>query len=105
MVTISLCMIVRDEEAVLDRCLASVKGLVDEIIVVLLYFLRLYKYALWFYGHFLQIGCLLVSLPMFSISSGIRIFLGHCVMHGILAHFWHHLTLSSIPMVSFLSAQ
>ena len=34
MVTISLCMIVRDEEAVLDRCLASVKGLVDEIIVV-----------------------------------------------------------------------
>lgn len=34
MVTISLCMIVRDEEAVLDRCLASVKDLVDEIIIV-----------------------------------------------------------------------
>jgi tetratricopeptide (TPR) repeat protein len=31
---ISLCMIVRDEEAVLDRCLASVAGAVDEIIVV-----------------------------------------------------------------------
>lgn len=34
MVTISLCMIVRDEEAVLGRCLASVKELVDEIILV-----------------------------------------------------------------------
>ncbi len=31
---ISLCMIVRDEEAVLGRCLASVQGLVDEMIVV-----------------------------------------------------------------------
>ncbi len=34
MVTISLCMIVRDEEAVLSRCLDSVLGLVDEIIIV-----------------------------------------------------------------------
>ncbi|MDC7289098.1 glycosyltransferase family 2 protein [Blautia schinkii] len=34
MVTISLCMIVKDEEAVLGRCLDSVKGAVDEIIVV-----------------------------------------------------------------------
>ncbi len=32
--TISLCMIVRDEEAVLDRCLASVRGHVDELVVV-----------------------------------------------------------------------
>ncbi|MEW5768141.1 MAG: tetratricopeptide repeat protein [bacterium] len=32
--TISLCMIVRDEEENLPRCLESVKGLVDEIIVV-----------------------------------------------------------------------
>ncbi|MEW5767458.1 MAG: tetratricopeptide repeat protein [bacterium] len=32
--TISLCMIVRDEEGQLPRCLASVKDLVDEIIVV-----------------------------------------------------------------------
>ncbi len=31
---ISLCMIVRNEEAVLGRCLDSVKGLADEIIVV-----------------------------------------------------------------------
>jgi tetratricopeptide (TPR) repeat protein len=31
---ISLCMIVRDEEALLPRCLASVKGVVDEIVVV-----------------------------------------------------------------------
>lgn len=34
MASISLCMIVRDEEDVLGRCLDSVKGLVDEIIVV-----------------------------------------------------------------------
>lgn len=34
MITISLCMIVRDEEAVLDRCLASAEGLADEIIIV-----------------------------------------------------------------------
>lgn len=34
MVTISLCMIVKDEEAVLGRCLDSVKDAVDEIIVV-----------------------------------------------------------------------
>lgn len=33
MATISLCMIVRDEEDVLARCLDSVKGLVDEIII------------------------------------------------------------------------
>lgn len=31
---LSLCMIARDEGAFLDRCLASVKGLVDEIVVV-----------------------------------------------------------------------
>ncbi|TCZ76853.1 glycosyltransferase [Paenibacillus albiflavus] len=31
---ISLCMIVKDEERVLARCLDSVKGLVDEIIIV-----------------------------------------------------------------------
>lgn len=34
MVTISLCMIVRDEEDVLVRCLESVRDLVDEIIIV-----------------------------------------------------------------------
>lgn len=34
MVSISLCMIVKNEEAVLARCLDSVAGLVDEIIVV-----------------------------------------------------------------------
>lgn len=34
MVTISLCMIVKDEEEVLARCLDSVKSLVDEIIIV-----------------------------------------------------------------------
>lgn len=34
MVTISLCMIVKNEEDVLDRCLASVKDAVDEIIIV-----------------------------------------------------------------------
>lgn len=34
MVRISLCMIVRDEEANLDRCLYSVHGIVDEICVV-----------------------------------------------------------------------
>lgn len=32
--TISLCMIVRDEEDVLARCLDSVKGLVNEIVIV-----------------------------------------------------------------------
>ncbi len=32
--TISLCMIVRDEEASLDACLASVEGIADEIIIV-----------------------------------------------------------------------
>lgn len=31
---ISLCMIVKNEEALLDKCLSSVHGLVDEIIVV-----------------------------------------------------------------------
>lgn len=31
---LSLCMIAKNEEAVLDRCLKSVKGLVDEIILV-----------------------------------------------------------------------
>jgi glycosyltransferase involved in cell wall biosynthesis len=34
MATISVCMIVRDEEKNLGRCLESVKGLADEIIVV-----------------------------------------------------------------------
>ena len=34
MATISLCMIVRDEEAVLARCLESVAPLVDEMIIV-----------------------------------------------------------------------
>lgn len=34
MITISLCMIVRNEEEVLGRCLASVKDLVDEIVIV-----------------------------------------------------------------------
>lgn len=34
MVTISLCMIVKNEEKVLKRCLDSLKGLVDEMIIV-----------------------------------------------------------------------
>lgn len=34
MATVSLCMIVKNEEAVLARCLGSVAGLVDEIVVV-----------------------------------------------------------------------
>ena len=34
MVTISLCMIVKNEEAVLGRCLDTVCDLVDEIIIV-----------------------------------------------------------------------
>lgn len=34
MITISLCMIVKDEEDVLARCLQSVKGIPDEIIIV-----------------------------------------------------------------------
>lgn len=34
METVSLCMIVRDEEAVLGRCLASVADLVEEMIIV-----------------------------------------------------------------------
>lgn len=34
MISISLCMIVKDEEAVLGRCLDSVKSAVDEIVVV-----------------------------------------------------------------------
>lgn len=33
-VTVSLCMIVRDEEATIGRCLESAKDLVDEIVVV-----------------------------------------------------------------------
>ena len=32
--TISLCMIVKNEEAVLARCLDSVRGAVDEIVIV-----------------------------------------------------------------------
>ena len=34
MISISLCMIVKNEEAVLARCLDSVADLVDEIIIV-----------------------------------------------------------------------
>lgn len=34
MVTISLCMIVKDEEAVLARCLDSVAGIADEVVIV-----------------------------------------------------------------------
>lgn len=34
MITISACMIVKNEERVLDRCLKSLEGLVDEIILV-----------------------------------------------------------------------
>lgn len=34
MITISLCMIVKNEEEVLGRCLSSVAGLVEEIIIV-----------------------------------------------------------------------
>lgn len=34
MITLSLCMIVRDEELVLDRCLRSVQDIADEIIIV-----------------------------------------------------------------------
>jgi glycosyltransferase involved in cell wall biosynthesis len=33
-VTVSLCMIVKNEEATLERCLSSVAGLADEIIIV-----------------------------------------------------------------------
>lgn len=32
--TISLCMIVKNEEKVLSKCLESVQGIVDEIIIV-----------------------------------------------------------------------
>lgn len=34
MVSVSLCMIVKNEENVLERCLTSVRGLVDEIVIV-----------------------------------------------------------------------
>lgn len=34
MATISLCMIVRDEESVLERCLACMKEIADEIIII-----------------------------------------------------------------------
>ena len=34
MVTISLCMIVKNEERILERCLDSLQGIVDEIIIV-----------------------------------------------------------------------
>lgn len=34
MITISVCMIVKNEEAILARCLDSLKGIVDEIIIV-----------------------------------------------------------------------
>ncbi|MCD7035025.1 glycosyltransferase family 2 protein [Metabacillus sp. GX 13764] len=34
MITISLCMIIKDEEDVLNRCLRSIEGIPDEIIIV-----------------------------------------------------------------------
>ena len=34
MISISLCMIVKNEESVIGRCLESVKDIVDEIIIV-----------------------------------------------------------------------
>ena len=34
MISISLCMIVKDEERLLKRCLDSVKDIVDEIVIV-----------------------------------------------------------------------
>ena len=34
MITLSLCMIIKDEELVLDRCLKSIYDVVDEIIIV-----------------------------------------------------------------------
>ena len=34
MITISLCMIVKDEEKVIERCLNTVVDIVDEIIIV-----------------------------------------------------------------------
>lgn len=34
MITISLCMIVKNEEQTLERCLASIEGVADEIIIV-----------------------------------------------------------------------
>ena len=34
MITISLCMIVKNEEDVLDRCLSSVEKAVDELVIV-----------------------------------------------------------------------
>ena len=34
MITVSLCMIVKNEEDVIERCLNSIKDAVDEIIIV-----------------------------------------------------------------------
>lgn len=34
MVTISICMIVKNEESVLERCLSTVRGIADELIIV-----------------------------------------------------------------------
>ena len=34
MITISLCMIVKDEELTLERCMQCAKGFADEIVVV-----------------------------------------------------------------------
>ena len=34
MITLSLCMIIKDEELVLDRCLKSIYDVADEIIIV-----------------------------------------------------------------------
>lgn len=33
MITISICMIVKNEEEILERCLDSVSGLAEEIII------------------------------------------------------------------------
>ena len=34
MITISLCMIVKNEEDILERCLSCVEGIADEIVIV-----------------------------------------------------------------------
>lgn len=43
MISMSLCMIVKDEELVLDRCLNCIKDIVDEIIIVDTRLFRFYK--------------------------------------------------------------
>ena len=44
MITISLCMIVKDEEESLDKCLKSVSSIVDEIIIVITSILNIIKF-------------------------------------------------------------